>query len=118
MAYIPNLDHAQIKSVLSPQQSCQAEHNCLTAALQSIIAIHKKGGISTVVKDRSVICKVWIHYIIGDCSGNNKWLGHFNGSGKLKRPYRDCHCLFENLSDSNPTCVYITADEIQAAIDK
>ncbi len=31
----------------------------------------------------------------------------------VKRPYRDCKCSFEDLKNTNPTCVYITLDDIQ-----
>ncbi len=58
--------------------------------------------------------KIWIHYFIGDTEGNNKWLGQYweNRDG-VKCPYRDCKCPFEDLKNTNPTCVYITLDDIQ-----
>ncbi len=60
--------------------------------------------------------KIWIHYYIGDTDteGNDKWLGQYLGNRDgVKRPYRDCKCSFEDLKNTNPTCVYITLDHIQ-----
>ena len=45
--------------------------------------------------------QVWIHFFIGDTAGFNTWLGHYNGSGKLKRQWRDCHCTFNNRDEEN-----------------
>ena len=49
-----------------------------------------KCGLKMSVKGRYVSGRAWIHFFIGDKECNNKWPGHYNGSGKLKRPYRDC----------------------------
>jgi hypothetical protein len=58
--------------------------------------------------------KIWIHYFIGDTEGNNKWLGQYPGNHDgVKHPYCDCKCSFEDLKNANPTCVYITLDDIQ-----
>ncbi len=58
--------------------------------------------------------KIWIHYFIGDTEGNNKWLGQYPGNRDgVKRPYCDCNCSFKDLKNTNPTCVYITLDNIQ-----
>ena len=65
------------------------------------------------LKGKSVIGKVWIHYIIGDTVGNNRWTGHYaNGKGC---PCRDCVCPFTQMSDPNPQCVYVTPEDIEAA---
>jgi hypothetical protein len=57
--------------------------------------------------------KIWIHYFIGDTEGKNKWLGQYPGNRYgVKRPYRDCTCFFKDLKNTNPTCVYITLDDI------
>jgi hypothetical protein len=60
---------------------------------------------------RQVILKVWIHFFVGDTSGNNHWLGHFNGSGKMVCPYRDCHCSFDDIDNVLPQCQYITRED-------
>ena len=58
--------------------------------------------------------RIWIHFFIGDTEGNNKWLGHYSGNkSQVQRPYRDCCCNFDKLSDPNPTCVYTTMDEMR-----
>jgi hypothetical protein len=60
--------------------------------------------------------KIWIHYIIGDTEGNNKWLGQYAGNRDgVQRPCRDCKCSFEDLKNTNPNCVYITLDDIHQA---
>ena len=56
---------------------------------------------------------VRIHFFIEDTAGNNTWLGHYNGSGKLKRPYRDCQCNFGSMSNPNPKCTYITLNDMK-----
>ena len=67
--------------------------------LKSLIDIMKRGGIRTTVLGRQVHIKIWIHYIIGDTEGNNKWLGHYPGNNSgIVRPYRDCECSFCELS--------------------
>jgi hypothetical protein len=79
--------------------------------LQSLRKIVRRGGIATVVKGQKVVLKCWIHYIIGDTSGNNRIAGHFNGSGKIVCPYRDCMCPYCSMDDSNPACVYVTLND-------
>jgi hypothetical protein len=65
---------------------------------------------------RVVKLKVWIHYIIGDTEGNNKWLGHYPGNKKqICRPYHDCHCGYDELNNPNPSCVYATLDDMHEA---
>ena len=91
---------------------------CLSAALNQLIDISTQGGIATKVRGKSVIGKVWIHYIIGDTQGNNDLLGHYNGSGKLQRPYRDCKCSYGDMDHPNPSCEYITRKEMKEATDR
>jgi hypothetical protein len=83
----------------------------LKVSFLSLVDIHKSGGISTTVMGRPVILKVWIHYFVGDTSGNNHWLGHFNGSGKMTCPYRDCKCPFDDMVNVLPQCQYITRED-------
>jgi hypothetical protein len=62
--------------------------------------------------------KVWIHYFIGDTKGNNKWLGQYPGTGNregVRCPYHDCKCQFHELSNPNPTCIYLTMDDVNLA---
>lgn len=111
--FIPNLDYCVDPNEKKPHKSTdsvQDEHICIAASLESLADIHRKGGIKTNVLGRDVVCKVWIHFVIGDTSGNNRWVGHFNGSGKLKRPYRDCKCPFD-LCAAPTRFVYISQDK-------
>ena len=76
------------------------------------------GGILTTIKERSVCCKIWIHFIIGDTSGNNRFAGQYNSSGNCNMPFHDCKCGYEDLSLSNPTCKYITPLDIKNAMTR
>ncbi len=72
--------------------------------------------VYATVMGRAVKIKVWIHYIIGDTEGFNKWLGHYPGNRKqICRPYCDCHCTFEELRNTNPLCVIVTIEEMSEA---
>ena len=65
---------------------------------------------------RKVHIKVWLHLIIGDTEGNNKWLGHYPGNNTgIKRPYCDCHCSFRDLGRVMPNHIYSTIDEMSQA---
>ena len=78
--------------------------------------LNQFGGLTAVVMGKEVCIKVWIHYFIGNTEGFNKWLGHYPGNRKeISRPYRDCKCNFYQLSDPNPTCEYVTIDEMHEA---
>jgi hypothetical protein len=61
-----------------------------------------------------VCVRVWIHLIAGDTLGHNSFVGHVNG-GFPKYLYRDCTCLFEELSSPIPSCSLITLDKLQQA---
>ena len=91
------------------------EHCCLAAILESIKKVHRKGGIPFEIGEERRMGKVWIHVIIGDTAGNNRWLAHYNSSGSMHRPYRDCRCGYLAMSHSNPQCVYITLNEVEDA---
>jgi hypothetical protein len=68
----------------------------------------------TEVMGQHVCVKIWIHLIAGDTLGHNTLVGHFNG-GLPKFIYRDCKCLFEELSSPIPLCSLITLAELQQA---
>ncbi len=62
--------------------------------------------------DCTVRVQVWIHFFIGDTEGNNKWLGQYPGNKEgIKRPYRDCKCVFDELSNPNSKCTYLTMED-------
>ena len=73
---------------LSPRKKTQNEHKCLSLAFCSLAKMNASpDSLKMFVKGRPVYGRAWIHFFIGDTKGNNKWLGHYNGSGNLKRPY-------------------------------
>ena len=117
MAYIPNLSHGKGKADKTQSiVKVQDEHKCLALVFRSLRRLHKcKRGLKARVKGRWVVCRVWIHFFIGDTAGNNTWLAHYNSSGKLKRPYRDCSCCFGRMSDTNPRCKYIALEDMRTA---
>ncbi len=56
----------------------------------------------------------WIHFNAGDTSRHNNLVGHMNG-GQPTFVYRDCRCLFDDLSSPVPTCSLITSEELKQA---
>ena len=117
LAYLPNLSYGKNKADKTKTSlKIQDEHTCLSIAFKSLREIHKNGGFNAVVMGKEVRVRVWIHYVIGDTEGNNKWMGHFPGNRKeICRPYRDCKCNYDQLSNPNPTCQYTTLDEMRNA---
>ena len=102
IAYLPNLAYGKGNSETACDK-VQDEQNCLAYALKSLIDLSEMGGIRTMGMGKEVMVKPFIHYFIGDMEGNNKWLGHYQGSKPgMMRPYRDCHCGFDSLNASNP----------------
>ncbi len=81
---------------------------------QSNVKIHEEGGFWTEVMGWGVFVKLWIHFIAGDTSGHNNLVGHMNG-GRPKFIYRDCRCLFDDLSSPIPMCSLITSKELKQA---
>ncbi len=110
LSFIPNLAHgsSSSKNSSNPHDSVQDEHDCLKVSSSSLVDIHKHGRISATVMGRPVILKVWIYFFVGDTSGSNRWLGHFNGSRKMACPYGDCVCPFHDMDSVMPQCQYIT----------
>jgi len=99
LAYIPNLSYGKNKAdKRETKDKIQDKHRCLSAALDSVKEIHRKGGFYAMVMGRVVKIKVWIHYFIGDTEGNNKFLGHSLGNKKqVCHLYHDCHCNYDDL---------------------
>ena len=117
LGYLPNLGHGKNKSNKTPTvKKIQDEHDCLSCVFESVRMIHRNGGFRANVLGKDVRVKIWIHYFIGDTEGNNKWLGHYSGNkSQVYRPYRDCSCSFDELSNHNPTCIYSTLHEMRCA---
>ena len=116
IAYIPNLAHRKGGKGKSCEK-VQDEHNCLAYTLKSLIELLEGGGFRTTVMDHDVIVKPFIHYFIGNTEGFNKLLGHYSGSKpSVSRPYRDCHCDFNNLNSPSPMCEYTKVSEFRRAM--
>jgi hypothetical protein len=94
----------------------QDKHNCLSIVFRSLREIHRNGEFTTTVMGREIKVKVWIHFFIGDTEGNNKWLGHYPGNRiEICCLYRDSKCEYDQLSNTNPQCVYTTLEDMQLA---
>jgi hypothetical protein len=103
MGYIPNLIYGKGTSdKTQAKNKIQDKHKCMFIC-ESLKEISNGKGFDCVVLGRTVHVQVWIHFFIGDTEGNNKWLGQYprNKEG-VKRPYQDCKCLFDELSNPNP----------------
>ncbi len=119
LGYIPNLwygaptkEDTKLLHTKTPATfKLQNEHNCIAAALASLVKISKCGGICVTVKSKPVIAKVWVHFFMGDTSGHNRWLGHFISGGKIQQPYCDCKCRINDMNNSNPSCIYLTRED-------
>ncbi len=88
--FLPNLNAGSLTSQNSndkekgPALRVQDEHDCLHGAFSSLRNIHRHGGIKAAVLGKDIVCKPWIHFVIGNNSENNRFLGHFNGSGNIQ----------------------------------
>ncbi len=90
------------------------KHKCLRLITNQIENLNKLGGFHTYILGKKVTVKTWIHFIAGDTSGHNNLIGQYNSSNALQ-PYRDCHCLLEELSNLSPKCELITIEEYNFA---
>ena len=115
MGYIPNLVYGKGTSDKTrAKDKIQDEHRSLSLIFGSRNEISKENEFMCNVLGRTVNVQVWIHFFIGDTEGNNKLLGQFPGNKEgVKRPYRDCKCTFDDLSNPNPTCTctYLTMND-------
>ena len=112
MGYIPNLVYGKgTSNKTHAKDKIQDEHQCISLIFKSLKEISKQKGFDCVVLGRKVRVQVWIHFFIGDTEGNNKWLGYPGNKEGVKRPYRDCKCTFDDLSNTNPNCTYLTMDD-------
>jgi hypothetical protein len=84
IGYIPNLSHEKgVSDRQVTKDKIQDEHTCISCILQSLHKISNEGGFDLVVLGHNVFVKVWIHYLIGDTEGNNKWLGQYPGNQEV-----------------------------------
>ena len=122
LGFIPNLDFGKSKSSTELTiQKLRDLHKCIRVIFDSMISVHQNGGISTKIADPCnpasmchVTLKGWVHCVIGDIKGNNQLCAHYQGTS-CQRPYRDCKCTKEEMSDISCECVYVTRDEVKAA---
>ncbi len=114
IGYIPNLGYGRgTSNKTQTRDKIQDEPSFISFAFQSLKNINKEDGFHCVVLGRTVPVKVWIHYFIEDTKENNKWLGQYPGNREgMRHPYCDCKCQFHDLSNLNPTCIYLTMDNI------
>ena len=110
MGYLPNLIYGEGTSDKTlAKDKIQDEHRCLAFIFDSFKEISKENGFACNVMGRTVHMQVWIHFFIGDTEGNNKLLGQYPGNKKgIKHPYCDCKYTFDDLSNPNPICTYVT----------
>ena len=105
LAFLPNLSYGALssKNFKKPSHhSYQDKHDCLKVTFSDLQRIHKQGGLSLIVMGKPVIVKVWIHYCVGDTQGNSRCIGHYNGSGNLNHPFRDCKCACGIWTNQTP----------------
>ncbi len=114
IGYILNLGYGRgTSNKTNTRDKIQDEHSCISLACQSLKNINKENGFQCVVLGLTVHVKVWINYFIGDTEGNNKQLGQYPGNKEgVRRPYCDCKCQFNDLSNPNPKCIYLTMEDI------
>ena len=117
LGYIPNLSYGKNEADRTMTSiKIQDKHSCMSIVFRSLRELHRNGGFSATVMGRDIKVKVWIHFFIRDTEGNNKWLGHYPGNRKeICGPYRDCKCEYDQLSNTNPQCVYTTLEDMQLA---
>jgi hypothetical protein len=115
IGYIPNLSYGKGgANRRKTSDKLQDEHTCLSCIFESLRKILREGRFNLVVLGQNVHVKGGIHYIIGDTKGNNKWLGQYSGNREgFQQPYQDCKGKFDNLNHTNPTCVYLTLEDIK-----
>jgi hypothetical protein len=115
IGYIPNLSYGKgVAECRKTSDKLQEEDTCISLIFKSLHKITRAGGFNLAVLGQNVHVKVWIHYFIGVTEGNNKWLGQYSGNrDRVQQPYQDCKCTFDNLKHTNPTCIYLTLEEIK-----
>jgi hypothetical protein len=101
----------QKKSKKPSHQGYQDEHDCCHTAFSSLRHLYQNGRMAMTVMGRPVVGKVWIHYCVGDSQWNNRWLGHFNGSGNINHPCQDCNCQMWDVDKPTTNCQYITRQD-------
>ena len=95
LGFVPNLSYGKGKHHKAPsREKLQDQHNCLKVILWSISIIANNGGFKTTILGREVTVKPWIHFVIGDASGNNELCGQYNVHGNCARHVVTASALF------------------------
>ena len=117
MGYIPNLIYGKGTSdKTQAKDKIQEKHKCILFIFESLKDLSNGKGFDCVVLGCTVHVQVWIHFFIGDTEGNNKWLGQYPGNKEgVKRPYQDCKCSFDEFSNPDPKCTYLTMEDCRYA---
>ncbi len=115
IGYIPNLSYGKGGAdQRKTSDKLQDKHTCLSCIFESLRKTTREGGFNLAVLGQNVHVKVWIHYFIGDTEENNQSLGQYSGNREgVQRPYQDCKYIFDNLNHTNPTCIYLTLEDIK-----
>ncbi len=59
------------------------------------------------------VLRYGFYYFIGDTKGNDMWLGQYPGNQEeVQQPCQDCKCMFDDLKETNSTCVYIMLQDV------
>ncbi len=73
----------------------------------------KKMDSNVLSWDIQCVPKFECIFFVGDTKGNNKWLGQYPGNREgVRRPYCDCKCQFQDLSNPDSNCIYLTMADI------
>ena len=112
LAYVPNLDIGKGKSNAKDANEKQREHHrVLALALSELQSICQRGGLKTKIRNKIVVLKFFIQFVIGDTAGHNDLCLQFQINAE--QPCRDCHCSRESLSSFDSSkCLYKSLNSI------
>ena len=102
MGYVPNLKYGKGKNTKqSPMSKMQEDHNCLRSIIIQVKNKVEEGGIPTMVMNKEVMVKPWLHLCCGDTVGLNKLCGR----KATNDAYRECLCSKNEPGSPNPPCI-------------
>ena len=84
LGYVPNLSYGHGKSnSKTAVDKLKDKHKCLRLITDQIENLNKFGGFHSYILGKKVTVKTWIHFIAGDTSGHNNFIGQYNSSKAL-----------------------------------
>ena len=101
-----------------PIAKMQDYHAILDHILRELKHIQgKKGGfdweLTMMGKKYSIVFKVAVQVVIGDCKGNDMLCGRFGSHSKSTRGFcRDCNVTYESADDPYHVCEFFTQTDI------